>query len=172
MKLYHAAPIPLGAGSVIEPGNFGRCIQLHPIGSHVAHRELAYEHVRQNSFPQKPSRLNSIFLLLSKNEAIEYRSLNTPSSLIYEVEVLNTAAKHHATYIDLVCGMQNPPEPVSHLYRHAQSYWQESLEPFGVESTESSAMAEASVSMGAGLQTRLRELVIESPIRIVRRLQD
>lgn len=171
MKLYHVAPIPLGAGSVIEPGNFGRCIQLHFGGSFVAHREAVYELVRKAEFPDKPSRLESIFLLPTAQEAEIYRDAEAPLNLLYEVEMLDPHAKHHTAYIDLVCGQKNPPDTVSRLNAYARHYWQ-SLEPFGVESTESSAMAEASVSMRARQQVRPREIVTKSPIRIVRRLQD
>ena len=169
MNLFHVAPIPLGVGSVIEPGNFGRCIQLHPIGSFMAHREVVYEHTRQNEYPGKPSRLKSTFLLPTESEAIQYRDSIAPTNIVYEVEILDPNAKSHFTYIDLVCGAKNPPEPTSRLHSYAQNYWM-SLEPFVAITADPLAMAEPSIAMGTGLQPRLREFLIESPIRIVRRL--
>ncbi len=171
MNLFHVAFLPLMPGAVIEPGNFGRCIQLHQACSFMAHREAIYELIRAKEFPEKPSRLESIFLLPTAEEAYQYKAEFASLNIVYEVEVLNPYEKQHTTFIDLVCVPKNPAEPVHALCAHARNYWQSSLEPFRIESTHPLAVTESTVaSMGTGQPTRSRELVIESPIRIVRRL--
>ena len=69
LKFFHFAPMRLGPGSIVEPGNFGRVIRAtqHAIQGGEASlisgyvgRELIFELVRAKSFPTtKPSRLTS-----------------------------------------------------------------------------------------------------------------
>ncbi|MEK9285307.1 hypothetical protein MTR72_37835 [Bradyrhizobium sp. ISRA442] len=85
---FHLAPILLSAGSIIEPGNFGRILRL--VGpSHPLHRrEMAYEAVRQGSFTDRPSRLECLFGFLTRGEAALYGSgiQGYASSVLYEIE--------------------------------------------------------------------------------------
>ena len=69
-EFYHYSPILLKEGSVIEPGNFGRICQL---GSSLKRREEFVETIRKEHFNTKPSRLKSIFLLQSIDDAYKYR---------------------------------------------------------------------------------------------------
>lgn len=169
MTLFHVAPIPLGVGSVIEPGNFGRIIQYHPAGSFLAHREAIYELVRTNEFPDKPSRLSCIFLLPTEEEAITYQQSIAIKDIAYEIEVLQRHSKAHVTYVDLVCGIPDHQIPASQLYASARAYWQS---PDWIERpAESKAVTDALPTMRASIDvSRPREILIQSPIRIVRRL--
>lgn len=94
---FHVAPNLLGVGSVILPGNWGRVLRQYGPGqgNEVLYRESIVEYIRQQEFPDKPSRFDSIFLLESLDEAILYRNLNARTSVIYEVSVETTNKKMH-----------------------------------------------------------------------------
>lgn len=84
---FHVAPLILAPGSIIEPGNWGRVLGLTAVLSQQIYRETVLEAVRQELFPDKPSRLKSFFALESLADAIAYRNQNGPTNLIYEVEI-------------------------------------------------------------------------------------
>jgi len=85
---FHLAPILLASKSVIEPGNFGRIIKLQGIAHPLYRREMAYEQVRQQSFCNRPSRLDCLFCLPTLEEAELYHThiKGYESSILYEVE--------------------------------------------------------------------------------------
>lgn len=56
---FHIAPMLLGAGSVILPGNWGRVLKLYTNANDVFYREHILETIRANEYPDKPSRLNA-----------------------------------------------------------------------------------------------------------------
>lgn len=155
MKLYHVAPIPLGAGSVIEPGNFGRLMPTNPAGSFFAHRESIYECIRLKEAPGKPSRLDSIFLLPTEEDARTYQAQFDTRGIIYEVELLNKEARKHTSLVNLVVvsHANTPPIPVSHVEEMARRYWKyESIEGMGIQAAGAS------------------EVIVASPVRLVRRI--
>jgi hypothetical protein len=86
---FHCAPIGLGAGSTIQPGNWGRVMHLYEWNPNnftlSIWREALLEQARQIHAPTKPSRLTSTFALASLQEAIAYRAQHCPTNLIYEV---------------------------------------------------------------------------------------
>lgn len=171
MKLYHVAFLPLMPGAVIEPGNFGRCIQLHQIGSFMAHREAIYELVRAAEFPGKPSRLEGVFLLPTPEEAIQYRNEFAGLNLVYEIEVLEPGMSQHVAFIDLVCVQQQSQITVSQMYSYARAYWQSS-DPMESPAKGRTVTINVPTITASPDASRPREILIKSPIRIVRRLQD
>jgi hypothetical protein len=78
MPLFHLAPLRLAAGSVIEPGNWGRILkryqnphaQQQTMGNGwLMARELVYEIARLNFAPEAPSRFQSCFAVESLEAA-------------------------------------------------------------------------------------------------------
>jgi len=57
---YHCAPIALSAGSIIQPGNWGRIIRQYLSSDGgtfaVGFRERILEDIRAMHYPEKPSR--------------------------------------------------------------------------------------------------------------------
>ena len=96
---FHIAPMLLGAGSVILPGNWGRVLKLYTNANDVFYREHILETIRANEYPDKPSRLNALFVLDSFEEAQRYLNINNRTGLIYEVAVdVNVSTIHRANY--------------------------------------------------------------------------
>lgn len=86
---FHVVNAMLEEGSVILPGNWGRCLRLYTgrDASAMLYREHVLEQIRTEAFPDKPSRLNCIFLLRTLAEAVRFRDSYTPLGVIYEVSV-------------------------------------------------------------------------------------
>ena len=85
---FHLAPILLAPSSIIAPGNFGRSIKLQGAAHPLYRHEMVYEEVRQQLFPDRPSRLACLFCLPTLEEAEQYRMhiRGYETSIIYEVE--------------------------------------------------------------------------------------
>ncbi|WP_112964736.1 DUF2441 domain-containing protein [Agrobacterium tumefaciens] len=114
---YHCAPIKLGVGSIIEPGNWGRIISLVAYRHNHYHREMVFEHVRSIVKPQAPSRMDALFAFMSLEEAREYCALeNLRASLIYECETIDDDAK---TYL----GPLNAFALKTNEFDMAAQYW-------------------------------------------------
>ena len=63
MNLFYAAPVMIGAGSTILPGNWYRMLRRYGQNANffVPFRELIFEEVRKTEFPNAVSRLACIF---------------------------------------------------------------------------------------------------------------
>jgi hypothetical protein len=142
---FHCAAVPLGRGSVICPGNWGRIIRLYGPNDgtfRIAFREWVMENVRVTEYPQKPSRLHSSFVLLNLEEAKFFRDSFQQYSIIYEVEPLSEPPSTHiGDYTTL--GVNDLPNYFDKLKELAQNYWSQSAKEH-------------------------RELLLSVPIRIVR----
>lgn len=120
-EVFHVAPLMLGPGSVVLPGNWGRL--LDEIGAdHTSwERERVLESVRVQYFPDKPSRLNATFALLSLEEAQLYRRLCQPRCIIYRASFADLGARIHI-------GDYNAVDPIHGTGRSreeaAKRYWQ------------------------------------------------
>jgi hypothetical protein len=100
---FHCAPIVLGVGSLVAPGNWGRILNLYDWNpnnfSLNIWREALLEQARQIHAPTKPSRLHAAFTLPTLNEAIDYRTKHSPMSVIHEVVPTSASpAVHHGDY--------------------------------------------------------------------------
>ena len=98
-SFFHCAPLPLGAGSVVQPGNWGRVLRLYAWNPNQivlnAWREALLEQAHDIYAPQKPSRLAATFALPSQQEAVEFRNKHATTSLIYEVEPVSLNPNTH-----------------------------------------------------------------------------
>ncbi len=89
MSMYfHFAPILLAPGSIIEPGNFGRIIRSQGESHPLYRREMEYEAMRLQMYPDRPSRFECLFCFPTLEEAeICRRHINGyQNSVLYEVE--------------------------------------------------------------------------------------
>lgn len=124
---FYCYSLPLEVGSVIRPGNWGRILRAYTPQSSpnpwLLTRELAYELVRERSFPQKPSRFDCIFVCMSEADLNEFRSSsNRHIDLGYEVELVDPQASCHIGDWTLP-NMQNT-DNLPAFENKAALYWQ------------------------------------------------
>ncbi|WP_157094164.1 hypothetical protein [Brucella pseudogrignonensis] len=124
MPFYHCAPLRLGAGSIIEPGNWGRIKRSFEQLPTQNYREIAYEFGRLALNPAAPSRLDCVFCCETLAEANNYLAQNAPASVIHEVVPTNPHAVIFRTSWDFV-GNVNPNivTPFADLENGIRSYW-------------------------------------------------
>ncbi len=72
-------------GHIISKGRWGRGVFSHPISHNNGAKEILIEKVRRENYPNKPSRLSSIFLCCSLESAYAF-STHRKSDTLYEVE--------------------------------------------------------------------------------------
>jgi hypothetical protein len=136
----------LEPGSVVPPGNWGRILGLYPLNQPQGHwllvREEVFESVRRAQFPQRPSRLESLFVCESLEEILAFRqSARRGLDLAYEVELVDEGAASHRACLSVFDGEQEGT--ISFLRDRAVCYWK-------------------------GVEIQRPEVVTTSPIRIVR----
>lgn len=155
---FHCAPIPLTAGSIIEPGNWGRIINSYSLADMnsmiVAFRETLLENARLKFAPDKPSRLNCIFACPSAEGLRSFCQNNGRiRDIAYQVEPIDLGASIHAgdynlaTLPILLPGAQQQYFYMKELPQRFKDYWQ-------------------------GVPTETVEILIGGPVRIVDRLPD
>lgn len=146
---FHFAPIMLAPGSIIEPGNFGRIIRRRGPAHNLYRREMAYEAIRQQHFPSRPSRLDCLFCFPTEGEAELCRAhINGyADSILYEVES-DEVDPHLA---DMNSALQNFALPAfdNSVIAYYWRGWQRSPDPKAVI---------------------LREVLLQSPVKVIRRL--
>lgn len=118
MRVFHVCPILLEPGSVILPGNFGRILNLLGTGHSLFERELILERMRQNYFPQKPSRLTSAFYCEDIESAKWFWHHHSSTSSIYLVEILDEERPIHRGHMNCF-----PPKKGFLDIEVARRYW-------------------------------------------------
>lgn len=120
--MYHVSPILLGVGSTIQKGNWGRIIKKYTDknANSTLFREYILEMVREEHHPEKPSRLDCIFLLPDLQSAWNYKRLMADWNIIYEVEIDPTLVTHSGDY-QKVIPMNTPLLHQTPQFAH--SYW-------------------------------------------------
>lgn len=124
MEYYLLCSYPLSPGSIIEPGNWGRMLNLYTPNQNLAgaYREQIYEKIRMASFPDKPSRLECIFLCETLEEATSFRNeTQRIFDIIYKVKLVDSSATIFRT--DWKNIGFNPPENTHSLEIKAREYW-------------------------------------------------
>lgn len=112
MKFYHLASIPLGEGSIIELGNWGRIELLNKIGKRQCEQdaerregvllELAYEQGRLIHSPDAPSRMSCLFACPDILTANAFKnSTRRDKDILYEVELVDKSVPCHWTKWEL-----------------------------------------------------------------------
>lgn len=120
---FHVAPILMEVGSTIVNGNWGRIIRKYNRNNagEVLYREHILELVRAESYPDKPSRLNSIFLLPTIDEARKYKHLLSQWGVIYEVEIDPNVTIHIGNYQKVI--PLNNQSLIDNMLNCANEYW-------------------------------------------------
>ena len=88
--------------------------------------ELAWETVRLREFPDRPSRLDSLFLWETEERARAFFSRRTWPTGLYEVEVLDCRRVFVAN-MDLISHFAEP-ETIATLMDRSRRYWTEEPE--------------------------------------------
>jgi hypothetical protein len=102
---FHAAPIPLAVGSVIEPGNWGRIMRAIHWGAGIPPyflREMTFEAVRLRDFPSRPSRFDALFVFEQVDHLPKITSDLTRRDITYEVELVSPEKLSHRGDFDVV----------------------------------------------------------------------
>ncbi len=120
-ELFHCAAIPLGPGSLILPGNWGRLKRRFETDALQISREAILEDYRRRHWPDKPSRLKAAFACLTLEIARNYHAKHAPATLLYKVELLDpTAPIHYGDYEVCMAGFQG----IDGMQAVAKRYWQ------------------------------------------------
>lgn len=141
-KYYYLCSYPLREGSIVEKGNWGRIIQKNPNFQQLSKnlrinssgvifvapqdqyiiRELIFERVRKNEFPDAPSRLECIFVCKTSDGAKSFRSESRRNlDLIYEVEPTDVNSRMLETDWSLINSIIN--KPLLEIEEDARKYW-------------------------------------------------
>ena len=130
---YHCTSAFLETGAIIKPGNWGRILSLYG-GSQtgdwaILYREQCLEHVRKLEFPEKPSRMSSVFLSRTLKELQFFKDKsNRKFDVAYKVMVIDSAAHIHLANWNAVnpatWGQQH--SIIKSMDECARSYWSNS----------------------------------------------
>jgi hypothetical protein len=126
MSAFFLCSYPLAPGSVVEPGNWGRILRnyglSHPNNCWMPLREYVFEGVRLKSHASKPSRLTSLFLFETIQDAQEFQKVGArPFDLLYEVVLLNPSAAQHRGCLNLFDNANQGT--LADLEARAEDYW-------------------------------------------------
>lgn len=104
MAFFHVTQIQLAPRSIILPGNWGRILRLYNRSNvgEVLYREKSLEDIRRLEFPNKPSRLNSVFMLETVEEARHFRDQTNSFALIYRLGSWMNLSRYTAVIITSV----------------------------------------------------------------------
>jgi hypothetical protein len=128
MPLYHFAPLRLGAGSIIEPGNFGRLLgrympsEKRPFGNAwMLSRELIFEQLRPHHLP---SRFSCCYALPTPRDVECYRKLVDPNfqQVLHEVAIVDESQAQHRGARSFVT-MQDDVVFLGPTQAKAAKYW-------------------------------------------------
>ena len=115
---------------------------LDPIRAMDVLGELVWEIVRLREFPERPSRLEGMFLWQTESKARDWLSSRTWPSALYEVEVI----EHRASFLADINRVQfsSHDGSVSGMMDQARGYWAESA------------------------RSREREVLLEGQVRVIK----
>ena len=106
MVYYFACSYPLENGSVVKKGNWGRICRKQPLKSanlQMLLKELVFENVRVLNFPDRPSRLECLFLFPNLESYNNFSTtIKRPFDIGYVVEIIEPEQKQFETGWNLV----------------------------------------------------------------------
>lgn len=124
-RYYWLASYILTPNSVIEPGNWGRIINTYQFYSQGAQtvglREFIFETERLRNFSDRPSRMESLFLLEDEESAKKFQK-ERPMDLIYEVKLIDETKNYFEADMILTNLPQNNIE-IKQMLVMASQYW-------------------------------------------------
>ena len=127
LECYHVACVPLRMGSVIEPGNWGRILNLYsyPLNQasgNIVARELILEATRKVVAPSKPSRLEAAFCCPTLDSAKIFRAENKRFiDIIYKVSIDTSMPIHYGNWNHVTPA--NGQSFFGEMDRLAKEYW-------------------------------------------------
>lgn len=143
--LYYWTPFTsLRKGHIISKGHWGDGIKNSPLTHINATREIIYEEVRRKHFPDRPSRLESIFLCTNKESAKQFGGIRKNETL-YEVEIIDKTAKQFIANWNMMASKDRSTS-YSDVITYAKDYWS-----------------------GVDVPVKFQELVIESDVRVLKK---
>lgn len=155
MAHFHCCPLPLGNGSVILPGNWGRTIQKMGYRHQFFGREMLLENSRIALLENAPSRLSCVFAVPTEDAIREYRDREIkPTEYLYEIEPIDKPVIYAAPLNVFGANISDQ--------ERATVYWQAARIYDG---NPSSLPAFMPIPMWW-------ELLIDGPVRIIRMLDE
>jgi Protein of unknown function (DUF2441) len=127
---FHVAPAGLAAGTVLQPGVWGRHIRQWERGGAIFNNhaeayillwEVVLEAVRQSIAPDVPSRLDCVFACRSQADAIAFRNRFRSTQKIYSIEVATGIPTFVADYEVIANSIAGPL--VDSFVGQALRYW-------------------------------------------------
>lgn len=118
---YHHAQAGLPAGTVIQPGSWGRSAARHPFGA-WAIIERVFEDCRRELAPFAPSRLACTFVYDDHATALEYLAQQPDEASLYVVEHVDRDAAMHRGCISWV-DKQLANRALEEIETAAKWYW-------------------------------------------------
>jgi hypothetical protein len=143
---FHVNAAGFSVGHVIEPGHFGQLHAQDSAEEQLADRngERLRERIREAEFSGKPSRMRSVFVWETLDDARTFRGRHRQGCAIYRVAFTNPAAEPHR-----VCAgsffMPTPEENMVQPERLARLFW----ESPSVRSANNEVFAESAVTIVA-----------------------
>lgn len=122
---YHAAPLPLSPGSIVQPGNWGRMLSTYKTNQSngwLLAREFVFETIRVSEAPNRPSRLSSAFVFYDLDNATRHLEV-APTNLLYEVELVQPDALQHRCAYNLLDFPLASDEFIPVSVSRARQYW-------------------------------------------------
>lgn len=115
---YFLSSLSLAPGSVVQPGNWGRIIERYETPSssrqtfgslNLIARELVFENLRLEVYPDKPSRLRAAFCCPSLADMQQYRPKTDPFGfqIVYEVQLVDPAQPTHNAPLEMIDFAEN-----------------------------------------------------------------
>jgi len=123
---YFACSYPLEPGSIVLPGNWGRILGMYSTSGFgnawIQYREDVFEKIRQDEFPDKPSRVTSIFLCDTEQALRDFmQQTGRLIDLPYAVSLVDPEEPIHRGCLSLLQIQQK--ENLDTFAQKARQYW-------------------------------------------------
>ncbi|MNE49612.1 hypothetical protein D3C80_1441430 [compost metagenome] len=127
---YHVSNIEHEVGSIINPGNWGKTVRLFGPDSQVksvSHIEIilwevALETARVALAPQRPSRLNFVFVFETVEMASDFQSQYRPDARIFELAPTGDASTYRGDFALIAKGPRDRPY-ADYMAEESKKYW-------------------------------------------------
>jgi hypothetical protein len=125
-QYYFACSYLLEVGSVVLPGNWGRILRMYTTSGFgnawIQYREDVFEKVRRDEYPNKPSRLKSIFVCETEQGLRDFmQQTGRNIDLLYAVSLMEPEEPLHRGCLSLLQLQQQ--ENVDTFTQKARLYW-------------------------------------------------
>lgn len=127
---YHVSSIEHAVGATIEPGNWGTTVRLfgpETAVKAVSHVEIilwevALETARLALAPQRPSRLNCVFVFETVDMAFAFQRQYRPDAHVFELEPTGEASIYCGDFALIAKADRNRPY-ADYMAEESKAYW-------------------------------------------------